>query len=112
MNCLLHVGVLLVIIKKLIILFLLLIIGNILSQNKSVSSAFNRVSRYILFLAKLKGRERPFLSMEEGGHIVRLPPRALGCYKRWKSVLSVKFDIILLTLYFLLDPFTNKHCRT
>ena len=30
-------------------------------QNKSVSSAFNWVSRYILFLAKLKGRRRPFL---------------------------------------------------
>ena len=30
-------------------------------QNKSVSSPFNWVSRYILFLAKLKGRRRPFL---------------------------------------------------
>ena len=27
-------------------------------QNKSVSSAFNRVSRYIFFLAKLKGTRR------------------------------------------------------
>ena len=27
-------------------------------QNKSVSSAFNRVSRYIFFLAKLKGKRR------------------------------------------------------
>ena len=30
-------------------------------QNKSVSSPFSSVSRYILFLAKLKRRERPFL---------------------------------------------------
>ena len=30
-------------------------------QNKSVSSAFNWVSRYIIFLAKLKGRRRAFL---------------------------------------------------
>ena len=30
-------------------------------QNKSVSSAFNWVSRYIIFLAKLKGRRRTFL---------------------------------------------------
>ena len=53
-------------------------------QNKSVSSAFNTVSRYMLFLAKLKGRERPFLEgpSRRGGHILRLPPRALGCDKR------------------------------
>ena len=36
-------------------------IWNTLAQNRSVSSSFNWVSRYILFLAKLKGRGRPFL---------------------------------------------------
>ena len=56
-------------------------------QNKSVSSAFNWVSRYILFLAKLKGQREAFLEgFKKEGHIVRLPPRALGCHKRWKSL--------------------------
>ena len=41
MNHLLHVGVMLTFIKVFIILFLLVRIGNTLSQNKSVSSAFN-----------------------------------------------------------------------
>ena len=52
-------------------------VGNF--QNKSVSSPFNRVSRYILFLPKLKGKERPFLDggCKKGEHIVRLSPRAL-----------------------------------
>ena len=51
-------------------------------QNKSVSSLFNLVSRYILFLAKLKGRRRPFSKgARRAGHIVRLPSRALGCHK-------------------------------
>ena len=37
-------------------------------QYKSVISAFNWVSRYILFLAKLKVREKPFLeSARKGG---------------------------------------------
>ena len=45
MNYLLHVGVVLTIIKVIIILFLVVRIGNILPENKSVSSAFNWVSR-------------------------------------------------------------------
>ena len=36
-------------------------------QNKSLSSAFNWVSRYILFLTKLKGRGRPFLKGAKRG---------------------------------------------
>ena len=52
-------------------------------QNKSVSSSLSWVSRYILFLAKLKGRGRSFLkAARRRCHIVRLPPRALGCHKR------------------------------
>ena len=27
-----------------------------------------------------------FRVFKKGGHIVRLPPRALGCHKRWKSL--------------------------
>ena len=44
-------------------------------QNKSVNSAFNRVSWYILSLAKPEG-------CKKRSHIVRLPLRALGCHKR------------------------------
>ena len=79
--------------------------------NKSASSPFKWVSRYILFLAKLKRKWRPFL--ESARWEVALwdyPPRALACHKRWKSSF-VKFEIILLLLCCLLDPLTNKHCR-
>ena len=56
-------------------------------QNKSVSSAFNWVSRYILFLAKLKRRRRPFLkSARRTITLWDYPPRALGCHERWKSL--------------------------
>ena len=56
-------------------------------ENKSVNSTlFNRVSRYILLLSKLKGKERPFLEGCKGNPFVRLSPRALGCYKRLKSL--------------------------
>ena len=45
-------------------------------QNKSVNSPFNSVSRYILFLPKRKGKERPFLegcnNEAKGDHIARL----------------------------------------
>ena len=36
-------------------------------QNKSVSSSFNSVSRYIIFSTKLNGRGRPFCRVQEGG---------------------------------------------
>ena len=52
-------------------------------QNKSVNSSFRSVSRYILFLPKLNGKESPLL---EGEHIVKLSPRVLGWYNRWKSL--------------------------
>ena len=56
-------------------------------QNKSVNSPINWISRYILFLAKLKWIGRPFLEgCKKGDHIVRLCPRALGCHKRWKCL--------------------------
>ena len=86
----LHMDVMLTIIKVFIIPFLFCLweqehLGNF--PNKSVSSPFNWVSRYILFLPKLKGKERPFLDggCKKGDHIVRLSPRALGCHERWKS---------------------------
>ena len=36
-------------------------------ENKSVNSLFNCVSRYIFFFPKLKGKERPFGRVQEGG---------------------------------------------
>ena len=42
-------------------------------QNKSVNSTFSWVSRYILFLPKLNGKEKPFLDRcKKGDHIARL----------------------------------------
>ena len=54
----------LTIIKVFIILFLLCLWEHgrpVNFENKSVSSPFSCVSRYIIFLPKLKGKERPFL---------------------------------------------------
>ena len=87
LNYLLHMEVMLPIIKVFIILLLLCqweqeTPGSF--QNKSVNSPFNWVSRYILFLAKLKGKVQGWCKM--GDHLMRLPPRALGCHKRWKSL--------------------------
>ena len=45
-------------------------------QKNPVSSAFNRVCRYILFLARLKGNGRPFVE----------DPTTLGCQKRRKNL--------------------------
>ena len=107
LSYLLHLVVILTIIKVFIILFLLVRIGNILSQNKSVTSAFNWVSRCILFLAKLKGRGRPFLKgARSGSHIVKLPPRALGCHKRWKSLSFCKiWNNPTLPFFFIWSPY-------
>ena len=79
-------------------------------QNKSVSSPFNLVSRYILFLPKLKGRGRPFLRDD---HIMRLSPRVLvGCHERRKVSPFLKLETILPLFCFLLDPLLkSKHCR-
>ena len=44
-----------------------------------------------------------------GGQMVRPCSRALGCYKRQKTSLFVKFEIIPLPLCYLLYPFTNKY---
>ena len=82
-------------------------------QNKSVSSAFNWVSRYILFLAKLKGRGRPFLEgARRGITLWDYPQEHLVVIRNEKVSPFVKFGIILPLLCFLLDPLTYKHCRT
>ena len=51
-------------------------------QNKSVSSLFDWVSRYILFLAKLKKRGRPFFESARKDWHCEINPRALGCHKK------------------------------
>ena len=82
-------------------------------QNKSASSSFSWVPRYILFLVKLKGRRRPFL--KGAGRRATLwdyPQEHLVVIRDEKVSLFVEFEIILLLLRFLLDPLTNKHYRT
>ena len=82
-------------------------------QNKSVSSAFNWVSRYILFLAKLKGRGRPFLEgLRKGATLWDYPQKHLVVIRDEKVSPFVKFEIILLLLCFSLDALTKKHCKT
>ena len=62
------------------------------------------MSRYILLLAKCKGRGRPFSWMPHC--------EQLGCQKRWKSLSFCKIWNNPPPPSFLLDPLTNKHCRT
>ena len=86
--------------------------GNFL--NKLVSSAFSWVPRYILFLAKLKGRERSFLEGARRGPYCHITPKStyLVVIRDEKVSSFAKFKIILHLLCFLLGPLTNKHCRT
>ena len=82
-------------------------------QNKSASSAFNWVPWYILFLAKLKGRGRPFLvGPSRGATLWNYLQEHLVVIRDEKVSPFVKFEKILPLLCFLLDPLTNKHCRT
>ena len=74
-------------------------------QNKSVSSAFNWVSRYILFLAKLKSTRREATLQDYlQEHLVVIRDEKVSPF--------VKFEIILPLLCFLLDSPTNKHYGT
>ena len=84
------------IIKVFIILFLLCLWekeypGNF--QNKSVNSPFNRVSRYVLFLPKLEGKERSFLKGARRG--ATLQDYHLVDIKDEKVSPFVKFEMIL-----------------
>ena len=82
-------------------------------QNKSVSSAFNWVSTYILFLAKLKKRGRPFLAgARRGATLWDYPQDHLAVIRDEKVFPFAKLEMILPLLCFLLDPLTNKFCRT
>ena len=83
-------------------------------KNKSVISTFIWVSRYIFFLTKLKGREKPFLEgSRRGTTLWDYPQEHLIVIRDEKISAFVKFGIILCPLLrFLLDPLINKHCRT
>ena len=81
-------------------------------QNKSVNSPFSWMSSYILFLAKLKRRGRPFLEDARRGttlwdfsqeHLVVI----------WDKKVSpfVKFEVII-PLPFLLDPLSSSGHRS
>ena len=63
-------------------------------------------------LGQTKGERKAFFGgCKKEGYIVRLPPRALGCRKRWKVSPFVKFEIIRPLLCFLLNHFTNNHWK-
>ena len=81
-------------------------------QNKSVSSLFNSVPRYIIFWTKLNGRGRSFCRVQEGGTLWDYPQEHLIVTRYEKVSPFLKFEIILPLLCFLLDLLTNKHCRT
>ena len=82
-------------------------------QKKSVGSPFNWIFRFILFLAKLKGRGRPFLKDKTKEAILWDCDQAHLVVIRDENVSPfVKFETILPLFSSLLDPVTNKHCRT
>ena len=70
------------------------------------------VQIYYLLGQTEEERKAFFGGCKKEGHNVRLPPRALCCHKRWKSLSICEIWINLTPLCFLLDPLTNKHCRT
>ena len=77
-------------------------------QNKSVSSPFNWVCRYILFLAKQKRRGGPFLRVST---LCDYSQEHLVIIKNENVCPFVKFEIILLLLCCLLDPLKGKYCK-
>ena len=83
------------------------------SQSKLVNSPFNWMSRYILFLAKLKGRGRNFLKgARRGATLWNYPQEHLVVIRDERFSPFVKFEMILSLLCVLLESLKNKHCRT
>ena len=81
-------------------------------QTKSVSSPFSWVSRCILFLSKLKWRGESFSrGARRETASWDYPQEYLIVIRDEKVSPFVKFGIIVPLLCFLLDPFTNKHCK-
>ena len=82
-------------------------------QNKSLSFVFSWVSRYILFLTKLKGRGRPLLEgPRRGVTLWDYPQEHLVIISDEKFSPFVKFEKNSTSPLFFIDPLTNKHCRT
>ena len=83
--------VMLTIVKVFIILFLLWLweMGRLGSfQNRSASSSFKLVSKYTLYLDKLRRTRRTFLKgARRGDCIVRVSLKRFSCCKRWKKSL-------------------------
>ena len=82
-------------------------------QNKSINSPFNWVSKYIIFLPKLKGKERLSLEGCKKGHHIAWDysnkhfvdirdKKSPSFYEIWNNPTPPLF---------LLDFLTNKHCR-
>ena len=71
-------------------------------------------------MAKLKERGRPFLEIAKkgggggggGGTFLDYLQEHMAVIRDEKFSPFVKFEIILPLFCFLLDPLTNKHCRT
>ena len=75
----------LTIIKEFNILFPLLEIVNILAIFKI--NQFQLSVQVYSLLGQTDGERKAFFKgCKKGGHIVRLPPGAPGCHKRWKSL--------------------------
>ena len=52
-----------------------------------------------------------FGGCKKGCRILRLPPRAISCHKRWKSISFCEIWNNLTLVCSLLGSLTNKHCR-
>ena len=116
MNYLLHVGVMLTIIKVFIILFLLCLWeqGTPWQFSKQISKLSFQLSVQIYsLLGQTEGERNAFFGgCKKGDSIVRLSPRATGCHRRWKSLSFCKIWNNPTPPLFLVDPITNKLCRT
>ena len=108
-------GVMLTIIKVFIILFLLCLWeqGTPWQFSKQISKLSFQLSVQVYsLLGQTEGERKAFLGgCKKGDHIVRLPPRALGCHKRWKSLSFCEIWNNPTSLLLTNNPLTIKHCK-
>ena len=101
----------LTIIKEFNILFPLLEIVNILAIFKI--NQFQLSFQVYSLLGQTDGERKAFFKgCKKGGHIVRLPPGAPGCHKRWKSLFFCEIWNNPIPPLFFIRPLTNEHCKT
>ena len=79
-------------------------------QNKSVSSQLS-VQLYYFLGQTEEERKNFFGACKKGTALLDYPQEHLAVTRDGKVCPSVKFEIILPLLCFLLDPLANKHCR-